>query len=41
MLKKESLRAILGPEFVISNIHKSGYQVFPIKDLPQLGGKKI
>jgi hypothetical protein len=40
-LKKRHLIAILGPGFVIDHIHKSGYQVFSVKDLPFLGGKKI
>jgi hypothetical protein len=39
ILKREALVAILGPEFVISHIHKSGYQVFHKNDLPNLGRK--
>lgn len=41
LLKKAQLIAMLGPEFVIEHLHKSGYQVFHRKDLPNLGGKKI
>lgn len=40
-LKKEVLIALLGPEFVVEHLHKSGYQVFHRKDLPNLGGKKL
>jgi hypothetical protein len=39
VLKKEVLTAILGPEFVISHLHKSGYQVFHRRDLPNLEKK--
>jgi hypothetical protein len=39
ILKKTVLCAILGPEFVISHLHKSGYQVFHVSDLPNLGRK--
>ena len=38
-LKKEALVAILGSDFVISHLHKSGYQVFHKSDLPNLGRK--
>lgn len=41
VLKKEVMRAILGPDFVVEHLHKSGYQVFHRKDLPNLGGKKL
>jgi hypothetical protein len=41
LLKKEALKVILGPEFMVEHLHKSGYQVFSVKDLPNLGGKKI
>ena len=34
VLKKEALQAILGPEFVISHLHKSGYQVLLKSDAP-------
>jgi hypothetical protein len=39
-LKKRTLQAILGPSFVVEHIHKSGYQVFSVRDLSWLGGKK-
>jgi hypothetical protein len=38
-LKKEVLQAILGPGFVVSHLHKSGYQVLSIKDAPYFGKK--
>jgi hypothetical protein len=38
-LKKEVLEAILGPEFVVSHLHKSGYQVL-LKSDAQWFGKK-
>ena len=41
ILKKEALKALLGPDFVVEHLHKSGYQVFHRKDLPNLGGKKL
>jgi hypothetical protein len=41
ILRKTVLQAILGPDFIIEHLHKSGYQVFHRKDLPNLGGKKI
>jgi hypothetical protein len=41
VLKKQVLQVILGPEFVIEHLHKSGYQVFHRKDLPNLGGRKL
>jgi hypothetical protein len=40
-LKRRVLQVILGPEFVIEHLHKSGYQVFHRKDLPNLGGRKV
>ena len=40
-LKKEALVALLGPDFIVEHLHKSGYQVFHRKDLPNLGGKKV
>jgi hypothetical protein len=39
ILKKEALQAILGPEYIIGYIHKSGYQVFRKSDAPNLGRK--
>jgi hypothetical protein len=39
LLKKAALVAILGPDFVVSHLHKSGYQVFHKSDLPNLGRK--
>jgi hypothetical protein len=39
ILKKEVLQAILGPEYIISHLHKSGYQVFRRSDAPNLGRK--
>lgn len=39
ILRKTVLEVILGPDFVISHIHKSGYQVFHKRDLPNLGHK--
>jgi hypothetical protein len=39
ILKKEALQAILGPEYIIGYIHKSGYQVFRKTDAPNLGRK--
>jgi hypothetical protein len=33
-LKKEQLALILGPEFTISHLHKSGYQVLLASDAP-------
>jgi hypothetical protein len=41
ILRKTVLQVILGPDFIIEHLHKSGYQVFHRKDLPNLGGKKI
>jgi hypothetical protein len=39
ILKKEMLQAILGPDYIIGYIHKSGYQVFRKSDAPSLGRK--
>jgi hypothetical protein len=39
ILKKEVLIAILGPEYTISHLHKSGYQVFRKTDAPSFGKK--
>jgi hypothetical protein len=39
ILKKEILTAILGPEFVISHLHKSGYQVLLKSEAPFFGKK--
>jgi hypothetical protein len=41
ILRKTILEVILGPDFIIEHLHKSGYQVFHRKDLPNLGGKKL
>jgi hypothetical protein len=41
ILRKTVLQVILGPDFIIEHLHKSGYQVFHKKDLPNLGGKKL
>lgn len=38
-LKKEALELILGPNFVISHLHKSGYQVLLKSDTGVLGKK--
>jgi len=38
-LKREVLQAILGPSFVVSHLHKSGYQVLSVKDSPYFGKK--
>jgi hypothetical protein len=38
-LKKEMLQAILGPEYIVGYLHKSGYQVFRKTDAPNLGKK--
>jgi len=38
-LKKDQLQLILGPSFVVSHLHKSGYQVLLKRDLPWLGKK--
>jgi hypothetical protein len=38
-LKKEVLQAILGPEFVVSHLHKSGYQVLLKSEAPFFGKK--
>jgi hypothetical protein len=38
-LKKEQLAAILGPNFVVQHLHKSGYQVL-LKEDAQWFGKK-
>ena len=40
-LKRRQLEAILGPDFIIEHIHKSGYQVLLKSDLPWTGGKKV
>jgi hypothetical protein len=39
ILKKEQLSAILGPNFVVQHLHKSGYQVL-LKEDAQWFGKK-
>ena len=39
ILRKTVLEVILGPDFVVSHLHKSGYQVFHKCDLPNLGRK--
>jgi hypothetical protein len=39
LLSKEQLSAILGPDFVISHLHKSGYQVLLRGDVPWFGKK--
>lgn len=39
LLAKAKLQAILGPEFVISHLHKSGYQVLRKSDAPYFGKK--
>jgi hypothetical protein len=39
ILKKEVLQAILGPEFVVSHLHKSGYQVLLKSEAPFFGKK--
>ena len=39
LLKKEALVAILGPEFTISHLHKSGYQVLLKSEAPYFGRK--
>jgi hypothetical protein len=39
LLKKEVLQVILGPEYIIGYLHKSGYQVFRKTDAPSLGKK--
>lgn len=39
MLKKQVLQAILGPDYIISHLHKSGYQVFRRSDAPNLEKK--
>jgi hypothetical protein len=39
LLKKEALQAILGPEYIIGYLHKSGYQVFRKSDAPNLWKK--
>jgi hypothetical protein len=39
ILRKTILQIILGPNFVVSHLHKSGYQVFHKRDLPNLGRK--
>jgi len=41
ILRKTVLQVILGPDFIVEHLHKSGYQVFHKKDLPNLGGKKV
>ena len=41
ILRKTMLQVILGPDFIVEHLHKSGYQVFHRKDLPNLGGKKL
>ena len=41
IVRKTVLQAILGPDFIIEHLHKSGYQVFNKKDLPNLGGRKL
>jgi hypothetical protein len=39
LLSKEQLTAILGPNFVISHLHKSGYQVLLKDEAPYFGKK--
>lgn len=39
LLKKETLTAILGPEFTVSHLHKSGYQVLRKSEAPYFGKK--
>jgi hypothetical protein len=39
LLSREVLVAILGPDFVVSHLHKSGYQVLSKKDAPYFGKK--
>jgi hypothetical protein len=39
LLKREVLTAILGPNFVISHLHKSGYQVMFKRESPYFGKK--
>lgn len=39
IIKKETLVAILGPEFTVSHLHKSGYQVLLKSDAPYFGKK--
>jgi hypothetical protein len=38
-LEKKVIEAILGPEFVVSHLHKSGYQVLLKSDAPYFGKK--
>jgi hypothetical protein len=40
LLSKSQVTAILGPDFIVSHLHKSGYQVLLRSDLPWAGGKK-
>jgi hypothetical protein len=39
-LSMEQVKLILGPKFLVSHIHKSGYQVLLRSELPWAGGKK-
>jgi hypothetical protein len=39
LLKNEHLQAILGPNFVVSHLHKSGYQVLLKEDAKWFGKK--
>jgi hypothetical protein len=39
LLKKEVLMVMLGPDFVISHLHKSGYQVMSKREAPYFGRK--
>jgi hypothetical protein len=39
VLKKDMLVAILGPQFTVSHLHKSGYQVLLKSEAPYFGKK--
>jgi hypothetical protein len=39
LLPQETLEAILGPNFVVSHLHKSGYQVLLKSEAPYFGKK--
>jgi hypothetical protein len=40
LLSTKQVQMILGPSFIVSHLHKSGYQVLLKEDLPWAGGKK-
>ena len=38
-LKREALKAMLGPNFTVSHLHKSSYQVMLKREAPSFGKK--